>query len=272
MPELPEVETVVRALNSSIKNPKIKKFSLLQSNLRTIKLPEDLRIFCGLEVQRFQRVGKYIICFFEHLEKILMLHLGMAGILTFGDRSTGKHDIFSIEFEDGLILWFTDVRRFGQVAFWSIEEYQLFCKKIAPDPLNSFWTEDNFYQLLKTKKSLIKVLLMDQSLISGIGNIYASEALFLAKILPTRRSCDILWPEAQNLLSCIKKVLQAGIDAKGASFKDFVQATGSKGSFQTLCSVYARKGLPCLAKDCDSVVEVVVLGGRTTFFCSVCQS
>lgn len=273
MPELPEVEIVVRELNRWLMGSVIDSIHLFQTVLRRLSLPQDLSIFKGLVIKYFVRIGKYIIIHFEQVSDVFLIHLGMAGVLSVQEHFAhpNKHDIFRIDFGFGKSLVFSDVRRFGQVAFLAAEELLVFRKKLAPDPFSDSWSDLAFFKLLSSKNSLVKTLLLDQQQISGIGNIYAGEALFDSGIYPARISKSLSKVEAERLLLSIRKVLSLGLQQGGASFRDYVHTDGSAGLYQNFCKVYGRKGLSCLTLNCQKPISVMKIAGRSTYYCSGCQ-
>ncbi|MBV8549287.1 MAG: bifunctional DNA-formamidopyrimidine glycosylase/DNA-(apurinic or apyrimidinic site) lyase [Alphaproteobacteria bacterium] len=279
MPELPEVETVCRGLSKALKNATITAVEQRRADLRA-PMPHNLpRKLKGQAITAIDRRAKYIQI---HLDggSVLLLHLGMSGRMVIGkhDDQTGKHDHLVFHFNNGVTVRFNDPRRFGLcdlVNAQRIQNHPWFAH-LGIEPLTSALTLDWLRQALRGRKTNIKTFLLDQRRIVGIGNIYASEALYRAGIRPTR-SCGSLKPdEVTRLVTAIRKVLKAAIAAGGSTLRDYRKADGELGYFQHQFAVYDRAGMACPDCTCDIAktggIKRVTQGGRSSFYCATRQS
>ena len=266
MPELPEVEVVVRGLKDNIVNFQITKVELLSKGLRTVFQKDLAQNLLTTKIIDVSRRAKYILC---HLNtgKILLIHLGMSGRLLIKQKSEyvfQKHNHLLIEFGDKVLVY-NDYRRFGDIKIT-----QSFSPpNLGLEPLEESLNTKSFLSLTKNKKTNIKSFLMNQKHVVGIGNIYACEALFLSKISPLKITQSINSNEAKILVKNIKNVLQNAVSQGGASLKDFINVNGQSGRVQNNFWVYRRKGQLC--KVCESEIKTIKQQGRSTFYCSNCQ-
>ena len=272
MPELPEVETVKRAITSITSGKKITDIFVGRKNLRW-PIPTSLnKTLKGVICKQPQRRGKYILIPLS-TKQILLIHLGMSGAFRIYKSRPNfqKHDHVAIGFESEEWLVFSDPRRFGCVDLFK-EEYVLshwLLKNLGPEPLSKEFTPDYIITKTASKTCSIKTFLLDQRNIAGIGNIYASEALFRAGISPKRQAKTLKQKRAEKLVDSIKVILLKAIDAGGTSLRDHIQPGGEIGYFIQSLQVYGRSGEPCL--DCGSIIKELKQSGRTTFYCSLCQ-
>lgn len=273
MPELPEVETIKTALEKSIGKTNIIKVLINNKNLRK-KIPEDLaERTVGANITSYHRRAKYIILTLDN-DLSLILHLGMSGKIKIFDNTPElvKHDHVVIETGNGTIV-FNDARRFGILTYSPSTDLasHRFFKKIGIEPFDKSLTADYLYSKLKNKKISIKAALLDQSIITGIGNIYASEALYQAGILPTREAGSLSREECSILIEKTLEVLKQAIAAGGSTLKDYQKPDGSLGYFQNKHCVYNKTGQKCPNCNCDinqtGGIQKIVQGGRSTFFC-----
>jgi formamidopyrimidine-DNA glycosylase len=272
LPELPEVETVTRALNARLLGRRIVGLAQRRPDLR-FALPQDLGArLAGRRVEGLARRAKFILV---HLDDgaALVMHLGMSGRLVFDGEPCGPHEHLTFGFDDGTRLRFVDPRRFGMLDL--VGPGQLAAHRwLAPlgiEPLGPDLDAPRLDEagLLAGRRVAIKTAIMDQRLVVGVGNIYASEALFRAGISP-RRSALTLGPgRAARLVEAIKQVLSEAIAAGGSSLRDYVQANGELGSFQRDFRVYERAGQPC--PRCAGPVRRIVQAGRASYYCGRCQ-
>jgi formamidopyrimidine-DNA glycosylase len=282
MPELPEVETVRRGLEPAMAGRIIKKVVLHRDGLR-VPFPTDMaKILAGRTVTKLTRRAKYLLI---HIGggggNILIVHLGMSGQLTIVPDISAyqprKHDHMIISLDSGAGIVFNDARRFGMVMLSpaaSIEAHAAF-DGMGPEPLPQDFTGKILRDKFSSKKTPVKVALLDQRVVAGVGNIYASEALFEAGISPLRKSSSIKPAEAERLAGAIRSVLTRAIASGGSSLRDFRQAGGELGYFQHSFAVYDHEGDPCPrckggAKK-KAVIKKIVQGGRATYHCPVCQ-
>ena len=270
MPELPEVETTRRGLEALIKGKKIAKVIQRRDRLRS-DLPKNLvTALTGRVVTSIARRAKYLLLQLDDGAQLLV-HLGMSG--RFHERETdyGKHDHFALAFADGTEIVFNDARRFGQIDLIPAGETYPALAALGPEPLDKAFTGKVLHELLANRKTPVKTALMDQRLIAGIGNIYASEALFRAKIAPERPAGSLTLAEAKRLAPAIQQVLEDSIAAGGSSLRDYVDAHGEIGFFQDRFAVYDRAGQAC--QRCETGrIQKLVQAGRASFHCPNCQT
>jgi len=276
MPELPEVETVCRGLSENILGLNVSSVEVYAEKLRDL-IPADLnKKILNHTITKIERKAKYILI---HLaananfqSQVLIIHLGMSGRLTIQDEvyERKKHDHVILKL-NGLLLVFNDARRFGVITLTDLEnlsQHKLF-RKLGLEPLSSEFTVAKLKALFKNRNKNIKNTLMDASLIVGIGNIYASEALFRSGIHPERTASSLTDKDIKKLHEQIIITLEDAIRAGGSTLKDFSKANGESGYFQYQFKVYGREGLPC--STCKTRIWRIVQGGRSSFFCSKCQ-
>jgi formamidopyrimidine-DNA glycosylase len=276
MPELPEVETVCRGLSGNILGLKVSSVEAYAEKLRDF-IPLDLnKKILNHTITKIERKAKYILI---HLaananfqSPVLIIHLGMSGRLTIQDEvyERKKHDHVILKL-NSLLLVFNDARRFGIFTLTDLENlsrHKLF-RKLGLEPLSSDFTVAKLKALFKNRNKNIKNTLMDASLIVGIGNIYASEALFRSGIHPERTASSLTDKDIKKLHEQIIITLEDAIRAGGSTLKDFSKANGESGYFQYQFKVYGREGLPCFT--CKTLIQRIVQGGRSSFFCSKCQ-
>jgi formamidopyrimidine-DNA glycosylase len=271
MPELPEVETVVRGLRPHLTGRRFVQVEQRRPDLRE-KLPADFaRRLTGRQVAAVERRAKYILIRLDD-GNVLVVHLGMSGKFVLGERpnAVGLHEHLAFTLDDGRVLRFTDPRRFGLMDL--IPSLELAAHRrfagIGPEPLSADFTPAVLAALLAGRRGPIKSALIDQRTVAGVGNIYACEALFAAGISPKRPSHSIQRERADRLVSALRDVLEKAIAAGGSSARDYVNASGEQGWFQAQWAVYDREGQPCPGCDCKSGVRRIVQSGRSTFYCA----
>lgn len=269
MPELPEVETVVRALRQPLVG---RTFTGVRNSWpRHISTPsvDELKVrLPGCQVKSIHRRAKYLVFSLTQGET-LIAHLKMSGHLAVvnADLPTDKHVHTVFALDNGQELRFRDPRKFGRV--YLVHNPEQILGKLGPEPLEDSFTPELLQQRLNGRSRAIKPLLLDQELIAGVGNIYADEALFYAKLRPTRPANTLSQSDIRALHTAIQKVLNLGIEREGASIDIYVKPDGSKGDMQNAVAVFRRTGSPCY--ECGRPVERIVLGGRSTHFCPHCQ-
>ena len=286
MPELPEVEIVRESLDKTIKQKKVKKVIIRNRNLR-FKIPPNFANFLiNQKIIKVKRFSKYLILGLSN-KSYCLLHLGMSGTVhivhsrkkSFVTNSsfynspilTKKHNHVEIIFENLKIIY-NDPRRFG--FFQIIKDKNQLNKRflhLGPEPFNPKFTEKYIFYFLRKKEKCIKNFLLDQSFVSGIGNIYASEILFLSKIDPTKKGGLFNEKDCKKILDNSKKVLLNAIYKGGSSIKDFKNTFGKKGGFQKEFKVYDREGLRCKRLKCKGIIKKKNISNRSTFFCNTCQ-
>jgi len=269
MPELPEVEVTRLSFALAIAGAQVVD-ARLGLPLRW-PLGCDPQSLLGRQVLQVRRRGKYLLI--DLSTGLLLVHLGMSGSLRFGppDLPAGKHDHFDLLTSQGL-LRLHDPRRFGAVVYADHEQdavAQKLLGHLGVEPLGEDFNAAMFAEGLKKRQAPVKQVLLAGELVVGVGNIYASEALFLAGIRPTTRASRISKPRAAKLHQAIRNVLARAVAQGGSSLRDFSNAQGQNGYFQLEAKVYDRTGQPC--RVCDASIKRIVQGQRSTFFCPVCQ-
>jgi formamidopyrimidine-DNA glycosylase len=267
MPELPEVETVRRGLQEILEHqPKLLKIELKRPDLRWPIPLKKLRSLEGEKVLSVGRRAKYL--WFETSKGFLISHLGMTGSWRVGDGNYGPHDHVVLHFTGNLDLVFRDPRRFGILDFAKDLKGDPF-NRMGPEPFSPDYSAEYLKSELKNRKAPIKNALMDQAVVVGIGNIYASEILFEAGIRPTRPAMKLSIKELENVVEKSHEVLHRAIEAGGSTLQDFAHTNGDEGSFQNEFKVYDR--LDELCQVCSSKVKMKVMAGRSTYWCPRCQ-
>lgn len=271
MPELPEVETVKRGIEPVVLNRTITNLIFRTSNLRTPLNHEWINSVIGSRIISASRRSKYLVLNLDNKNHIL-IHLGMSGRLQIkdGNPAPEKHDHVLISLDSGKSLYLNDARKFGLFEVLSTKELDAKFAAIGPEPFDDVAvTPSNLNTTMRSIKSPIKTFLLDQRRIAGIGNIYASEALFKSHINPTRSSNSIDLKETTRLIKEIRSTLEDAIKSGGSSLKDHRQANGKMGYFQHNFKVYGREGDPCYI--CENKIKRITQGGRSTFYCETCQ-
>ncbi|MDP3041975.1 MAG: bifunctional DNA-formamidopyrimidine glycosylase/DNA-(apurinic or apyrimidinic site) lyase [Candidatus Omnitrophota bacterium] len=266
MPELPEVETIKTDLQKIACGKKIVR--VLIHNPKVIRQPAPAvfkRSLEGLRIKRVFRRGKLLILELSH-GKFLTMHFKMTGQLVTPGGSKNSRVAFVLD--GGMVLDFNDQRLFGELRLVNDWKKLEFVQRLGPEPFDL--TSADFKDMLAKRKTRIKPLLMEQSFISGIGNIYASEILFRAKINPQRQAQSLSQKEQGALYQEMIKVLNSAIKHGGSSVDDYVRVSGKNGDYARFHRVYGRSGKPCFV--CSSPVERIAQGGRGTYFCPKCQS
>ena len=269
MPELPEVETSRRGIAPWVLNQQVCGVVVRDRRLRW-PVPGDIdQKLPGQVIRSLERRAKYLL--FETGAGTVILHLGMSGSLRIidADEPAGKHDHVDIQFDSGKALRFRDPRRFGSLL-WTRKPFEHdLLRNLGPEPLSGDFDGNYLWQKARGRRACIKQFIMNASVVVGVGNIYASEALFLAGIHPKRRADRISTIRMTQLTAAIKSVLQNAIEAGGTTLRDFHGGDGEPGYFRQELKVYGRDGDPC--RRCKCPVSVVVLGQRSTFYCKNCQ-
>jgi formamidopyrimidine-DNA glycosylase len=266
VPELPEVETTARALRSVLPGRTFTRV-LIGWPPMTRKSPLDVvQCLPGQRIQEIGRRGKYLL-FALSTGNTLIMHLKMSGRLYVGaaDEAPDLYDRAMFYLDDERTLRFRDPRKFGRV--YLVDDPTILLARLGPEPLDVSFAEQEFLALLGKRRGAIKPLLLDQTFIAGVGNIYADESLFLARILPYRRGDSLTAPEKRRLYSAIRQVLSRAIELNGSTLAD---GTFDGGNFQNHFCVYSREGKPCPA--CDNPIQRIKVGQRSSYFCPKCQS
>jgi formamidopyrimidine-DNA glycosylase len=269
MPELPEVEVTRLSFAPGIRNAVIVSATLGKPLRWPLGVaPQQL---VGQQVLDVRRRGKYLLI--DLSQGLLLLHLGMSGSVVFAANQSapGKHDHFDLHTSQGT-LRLNDPRRFGAVVFASSQDAPVAQKllgRLGVEPLGEDFDALAFYQALQQRKTAIKQVLLAGDAVVGVGNIYASEALFMAGIRPTTRANRLTRPRVLRLQEAIRTVLARAVEKGGSTLRDFTNAQGESGHFQLEAMVYARQGEPC--RQCGTPIKSIKQGQRSTFFCPQCQ-
>jgi formamidopyrimidine-DNA glycosylase len=270
MPELPEVETIKRQLNKKVKGEKIKSVEVRLPKFIKYPLKKFRELVAGATIINVSRRAKLLIIELNN-GYCLVIHLKLTGQLIY-QGEPNKHTHLIYYFTDGRHLIHNDLRQFGFVKIVPKKELARFLAKeeYGPEPLSEEFTLKLFKKLLaKREKAKIKPLLMDQTWLAGIGNLYSDEILFRAKVLPTRQAGSLKPAEIKRIYQGIKKILSLAISRRGSSADQYVDATGKKGNYFPLVKVYRREGKPCYL--CGTEIQSLKIGGRSAHFCPKCQ-
>ena len=288
MPELPEVEVVKRSLKRKIQNLIIKKVKINDGNLRYKVNKEEIGKLVGKRIKRISRRSKFLIIEFDQ-DKLMLVHLGMTGKFFFVNKNKKKfktsfyydlnlnkdfkHDRVIFFFKDNQKLIYNDMRKFGFIKLLHSKKYKenLHIKNLGPEPLKKNFNSIYFKKYVIGRNRKIKDILMDQKCVSGLGNIYVNEVLFLSGIKPSRKVAELKDFEISKIITNTKKILKKSIKLGGSSIKDFSSDDGKKGKFQFFFHVYGRKGEKCSNVDCNSTVLKTIISKRSSFFCKSCQ-
>ena len=258
MPELPEVETIVRGLAPRLAGRRIESIELRQPRV----LKNDVSAAAGSTISRVRRWGKHIVL--DLRRGHLIIHLGMTGqLLLNADPGPHTHALFVLD--RGLTLTYSDIRQFGRLEFSDRLPQRL--ERLGPEPLDL--SEPDFIARLRARRSMLKPLLLNQEFLRGLGNIYADEALFRARVHPRAIAARLRQARAQRLYRAIVDVLTESIRCGGTSVSDYVASDGRRGAFQSRLRVYQRSGQPC--PSCGAPIRRIVLASRGTHFCPRCQ-
>ncbi|MBI3902575.1 MAG: bifunctional DNA-formamidopyrimidine glycosylase/DNA-(apurinic or apyrimidinic site) lyase [Nitrosomonadales bacterium] len=270
MPELPEVETTLRGLSPHLSGQRIADVIIRHPHLRwpvPQNLPELLR---GQAIRTLRRRAKYLLIEFDH--GTLILHLGMSGSLRILPVGTPveKHDHFDLVLANGKLMRLRDPRRFGAVLWHEgdVAQHPLL-KNLGPEPLQNEFDAAHLHRTTRNKSAAIKLVIMDSHVVVGVGNIYASEALFRAGIRPQLAANRLSLPRSAKLVAAIRATLAAAIEKGGSTLRDFVNSSGEPGYFQQHYFVYGRAGEPC--RVCGSAIKQIKQGQRSSYYCPACQ-
>ena len=274
MPELPEVETTRRGIEPHLAGRRIAAVTLRRADLRWPIPPEVSALLPGQRIDGVERRAKYLLL---HTEVgSALLHLGMSGMLRVlpPDALVGKHDHVDLVLEDldgqrGRVLRFTDPRRFGSLLWQPPGEVHPLLAALGPEPLTDAFDGDTLWKRSRGRSAAVKLFLMDNANVVGVGNIYASEALFAAGIDPRRAAGRVSRPRYARLAGEVKRILAWAIERGGTTLRDFLNPDGAPGYFFRELNVYGRTGEAC--KVCGTPIKQAVLGQRSTFWCPNCQ-
>jgi formamidopyrimidine-DNA glycosylase len=270
VPELPEVEVVRRALAPVVEGRVLADVRI--DDVRLVR-PEDPDAVAdelrGRRVERLERRGKYLV--WDLGDAVLAAHLRMTGMFRMVEDALPERTRATLRLDDGRLVVYTDTRRFGT---WELlrtreEEAGFFAERLGPEPLGDAFTGPWLREALRRRPGPVKSALLDQRVCAGMGNIYAAEALYRARLHPLRAASSLSTREAERLVAAVRETLEYGIRLGGSSIRDYTAPDGALGSAQDEHLVYGRDGEPCLR--CGRLLSRVVVGGRTTVYCSSCQ-
>ena len=286
MPELPEIEIVKRSLFKMVNKAKIIDIKVSSKKLR-YKLPIT---FCkdliGEKILRVSRRSKYLIFHFEN--KLLLAHFGMTGKFLVKKNTNNKifktsfyydlnidekHNHIYFSLNNGLVLIYNDIRRFGFFKLYNYKKLNkiIFLNKLGLEPFDKRFNVEYFKKSVKKKQKNIKNLLMDQTFVSGLGNIYVNESLFKSRIMPLRRCSTLNKKEIKNLIVNIKKILKVAILKGGSSIINFKNTLGKSGNYQQFFNVYGKKNKNCSRISCKGNIKKIIIANRSSFYCNKCQ-
>lgn len=270
MPELPEVETTVRGLRKVLEGERIERVEVRRGDLRRAFPPDLVQTLTGARVTALGRRAKYGLVHTDR-GRTLVFHLGMSGRWRIDPDELGKHDHLLLETARHRLA-LNDARRFGSVDLVDeaeLESWPAF-KALGPEPLGEALTAEHLRAATNGRKPAIKLLLLDQRVIAGVGNIYACEALWRARIDPRKAGGKVTRPQLERLVPAIRAVLERSIAEGGSTLRNFVQPDGELGHYASRFDVYGREGAQCRHED-GGTIRRIVQGGRSTWFCPRCQ-
>ncbi len=282
MPELPEVETVMRGLSPVMIGQKIARADINRGDLRwplPVNMAEGLT---GARILQLRRRSKYILADLSTAQT-LIIHLGMSGRFVISGVQIGgfhhehkapkAHDHIVLHMANGARVTFNDPRRFGHMDLTPTDQLDRhpLLVSLGPEPLGNAFDGPYLIARLKNRRSPIKSALLDQRIVAGLGNIYVCEVLHRAAISPIRQSGNISARRVEKIVPIVRDVLHEAIEAGGSSLRDFRQTDGALGYFQHRFRVYAQEGQPCPRTDCSGTVKRIVQSGRSSFYCAKCQ-
>jgi formamidopyrimidine-DNA glycosylase len=291
MPELPEVETVCRQLDPEIAGQRIVALEIFDERWsRPVPKAELEAAVAGARIEGLERRGKYLLLRLEG-ERTLVMHLRMTGNLVLverqgsgsvkldpsegrrlyeGERSTSERHLRArFTLEDGREVWFTDPRRFGEAFLVDEEEFEARFERLGVEPFSEEFTAEALAEMASGRRVPLKSFLLDQSGVAGVGNIYADEALFRARLHPLSPAGSMRAEHHEALREAVIAALEAGIDGGGASIDDYRDARGERGTMQERFLVHTREGEPC--PSCGDPITRIVVSGRSTYYCPSCQ-
>lgn len=271
MPELAEVETVRNTLKKRILNKKIKNVNIIYSKIIESDLNDFKNVLVGNEFVDILRVGKWLI--FELKEHYLLSHLRMEGkyFIKNSDEEIVKHEHIIISFDDNTDLRYHDTRKFGRMKLIKKEDLKntIEISKQGKEPMDETLTSNYLLDKFKNKRLPIKTVLLDQEIISGLGNIYADEVLFASGINPLKQASLLNEKECEKIISSAKEIILKAIEMGGTTIKSYTSSLGVTGHYQDYLKVHKRENKPCLV--CGKLIKRIKVGGRSTYYCEHCQ-
>ena len=273
MPELPEAENICRALDRALRGRTITKVEVFTPAMRTSLLPLKSAKLEGVRIMGTRRRGRYVVADLSD-GRALLMHFGMSGVVRVegAEVPRRKHEHVFLHLDDGKIFRFECTRRFSLlevVSEMDADRWPAALSGLGAEPLSEKFDGDYLYSLSRRRQVAVKLLLMDNAVVTGIGNIYANETLFAARISPLRPASKLTLDECRRLTAAAKSILLRAIDAGGTTISDFLNVDGSEGKFVRELKIYGRAGQPCPVCGCG--IESVRQGGRSSFYCPKCQ-
>jgi formamidopyrimidine-DNA glycosylase len=276
VPELPEVESLRQILAHTVVGRTFRNAMVREARLRRSVAADLAAAVSGRTIKRIRRRAKYLLIEVAG-DQVVLVHLGMSGSLT--HRGHGfdpgpfdpRHDHVEFALDDGSMLVYNDPRRFGLIKIVARAQLNNITelKDLGPEPLERTFSAGYLWKATRARTAAIKNLLMDQRLVAGIGNIYASEILFRARVRPTRRAGKVTRDEVARIVTATQEVLREAIGSRGTTFRSYRDARGQPGKFAPLLRVYDREGKPC--RECGTAIRGIVLGQRSSYYCPRCQ-
>ncbi|AKP66769.1 DNA-formamidopyrimidine glycosylase [Companilactobacillus ginsenosidimutans] len=272
MPEMPEVETVRRGLVEQVKNKKIVNVEILYQNLITGNVDEFIETVTNARITNIGRRAKFLLIYLDNGYTIIS-HLRMEGKyrVSSDESAIDKHSHAIFTLDDGQMLIYNDVRKFGRMQLWPTAtlDSNKSLVKLGPEPLSDSFTFENIKPRIVKHRKDIKTVLLDQSVMSGLGNIYVDEVLWQAKIHPETPANHLTDEDIKIIIDCSNKEIQTAIISGGSTVRSYLDANGHKGTMQDRLKVYGKEGEPCAR--CGTTIEKIKVGGRGTHFCPKCQ-
>ena len=273
MPELPEAENICRALDRALRGRRITQVEVFTPAMRTSLLPLETAKLEGVKILGTRRRGRYVVADLED-GRALLMHFGMSGVVRVEGPEVPrrKHEHVFLHLDDGRIFRFECTRRFSlleAVSEMGEDGWPAALGDLGVEPLSEEFDGEYLYRSSRRRSVAVKLLLMDNSVVTGIGNIYANEALFAARVSPLRPASELTKAECRRLCEGAKAILRRAIDAGGTTISDFLNVDGSEGKFVRELKIYGMAGRPCPV--CGCAVECVRQGGRSSFYCPKCQ-
>ena len=273
MPELPEAENIRRALQERLPGRRIVRVEVFTPAMRTPLLPLLDAKLEGAEFLAVRRRGRYLAAEITG-DRAFLMHFGMSGVVRVEPASVPrrKHEHLFLHLDDGNIFRFECPRRFSLFELHILppgKKYPAVLEKLGVEPLEKGFTASYMFRRAAGKKVSVKVFLMDNAVVTGIGNIYATETLFASGIDPRRPACEVEMTEWRKIVRNAKKILARAVEAGGTTVSDFLNVDGSRGAYANELKIYGKAGSPC--PKCGTIIESVTLGGRSSTFCPKCQ-
>jgi formamidopyrimidine-DNA glycosylase len=276
MPELPEVESLRRILARSAVGRTVVTAMVKETRLRRMVAPDLAAAIAGRTIEAIGRRAKYLMIELSG-DHLMLVHLGMSGSLTHrrqdfeGEPFDRRHDHAEFTFDDGTRLVYNDPRRFGLLKLVARADLESIVelKGLGPEPFADEFNAAYLWRVSRGRKAAIKNLLMDQRVVAGVGNIYASEILFRARVRPSRRAGRVTRSEVERIARITAEVLREAIGSRGTTFRSYRDSRGQPGRFASKLRVYDREGDPCL--ECTTPIRAIVIGQRSSFYCPHCQ-